>query len=213
EVAAHHAGYTRRRSGGLNKAELGRVSRGIAGPNGLRVARVRHGWWPFELWQQPYRRVPTTWCLCWSHSQRHQACRFACSPADQVRVGHQSKNRSEARHQYLRQSTLARRRGDRVRRREFITLVGGAAAAWPLAARAQQARMPVVGLLLAGSREPLRQQIAAINAGLKETGYVEGLNISVEYRFAEGQFERFPALAAELVGRPVAVLVTSSNAG
>jgi len=100
-----------------------------------------------------------------------------------------------------------------VRRREFITLVGGAAAAWPLAARAQQARMPVVGLLLAGSREPLRQQIAAINAGLKETGYVEGLNISVEYRFAEGQFERFPALAAELVGRPVAVLVTSSNAG
>ena len=82
-----------------------------------------------------------------------------------------------------------------MRRREFISLLGGATA-WPLAARAQQAAMPVVGFLGAGAREPLRQQIAAFLEGLKESGYVEGQNVAVEYRFAEGQFDRFPALAS-----------------
>src|SRR5262249_8092778 len=109
------------------------------------------------------------------------------------------------------------RRGDSMiagmTRRDFITLLGGAAAAWPLAARAQQSAIPVIGLLISGSREPLRQQISAIHARLKESGYVEGQNVSVEYRFAEGQFDRFPTLAAELVRRSVTVLVTSSNAG
>jgi hypothetical protein len=82
-----------------------------------------------------------------------------------------------------------------VKRREFITLLSGAAA-WPLAVRTQQSAMPVVGFLGAGAREPLRQQIAAFLEGLKESGYVEGQNVAVEYRFAAGQFDRFPALAS-----------------
>jgi len=99
-----------------------------------------------------------------------------------------------------------------MRRREFITLIG-AATAWPFAARAQQPAMPVVGFLGAGARGPLREQIAAFQEGLKESSYVEGQNVAVEYRFAEGQFDRFPALAAELVRRQVAVLFVASNAG
>ena len=90
----------------------------------------------------------------------------------------------------------------------------GAAAAWPLAARAQQPAIPVVGFLGAGARGPLREQIAAFQEGLKESGYVEGQNVAVEYRFAEGQFDRFPALASDLVRRrQVAVLFVASNAG
>jgi putative ABC transport system substrate-binding protein len=86
-------------------------------------------------------------------------------------------------------------------------------AAWPLAARAQQPAMPVVGFLGAGARGPLHEQIAAFQEGLKESGYVEGQNVAVEYGFAEGQFDRFPALASDLVRRQVAVLFVASNAG
>jgi putative ABC transport system substrate-binding protein len=97
-------------------------------------------------------------------------------------------------------------------RREFIALLSGAAA-WPLAARAQQPAVPVIGFLGAGARGPLRQQIAAFLEGLKESGYIEGQNVAVEFRFAEGQFDRFPALASDLVRSQVAVLLVASNAG
>src|SRR5262249_55576722 len=100
-----------------------------------------------------------------------------------------------------------------MRRREFIALVGSNVAAWPLAARAQQSGMPVIGYLGAGASGPLRQQIATFHAGLKEAGYVEGQNVAVEYRFAEGRYDRMPALAADLVRRQVAVLFASSNDG
>jgi len=97
-----------------------------------------------------------------------------------------------------------------LRRREFIALLGGAAAAWPLAARAQQAALPTIGLLLGGAPKPLQPALAGFHRGLAESGYVESQNVTIEYRFAEGRFERLPALAADLVRRQVGVMVVSS---
>jgi len=98
-----------------------------------------------------------------------------------------------------------------MRRRAFITLLGGAAA-WPLAARAQQPAVPVVGFVSARSAEASVRSNAAFRKGLSETGYVEGQNVAVEYHWLEGQFSRLPSLMAELVHPRVAVIVTPNNA-
>lgn len=107
--------------------------------------------------------------------------------------------------------TLAKLRaveGDRMKRRDFIAALGSAAAAWPFGVRAQQVRLPIVGCLAAPAEATYAHHVAAIRQGLKETGFVEGQNVGLEFRWAEGRYDRLPALAADLVRHSVNVIIT-----
>ena len=98
-----------------------------------------------------------------------------------------------------------------MRRREFVRFAGSVVIAWPFAARAQQKTMPVIGFLSGTSPGPYASNVAAFRQGLSETGYVEGQNVAIEYRWAEGHYDRLPALAADLVGRKVDAIAASGG--
>src|SRR5262249_6875090 len=176
---------------------------------GARLSRSRRA---NQLWNRRPRRLSPSRNLCRTHPQRRQASRPAGRAVDQVRAGDQPQHRASARPGNPADAARPRRRGDRVmRRRDFITLLGGAALAWPQAARAQQAAVPVVGVLSAEWPNLFSDRLRAFHDGLRETGYVEGRNLAIEYRWAEGRNDRLPTLAAELVRRQVTVIVSTST--
>jgi ABC-type uncharacterized transport system substrate-binding protein len=98
-----------------------------------------------------------------------------------------------------------------VKRRAFISLLSGAAAGWPLAARAQQPAMPVIGLLHSASPEAFAPFLAALREGLSEAGFIDGQNVRIDFRWAQGQYDRLPAMAKELVGQQVALIVAGGG--
>src|SRR5262249_35659001 len=157
--------------------------------------------------------LPSGRHLRWESSQGRQAGRLAGPAVDESRADHQSQDRPRARHYCAAPADRPRRRGDRMKRREFITLLGGAAAAWPLGAQAQQAgKLPTIGFLGTTTPSAWSQWVAAFVQRLRDFVWIEGRTIAVEYRWAEGRDERFVEIAAEFVQLKVDVIVTSGTA-
>src|SRR5262249_12527428 len=162
-----------------------------------------------ELRSRHCRCVSAARNLRWPYPQGRKACGFAGRAVEQVRTRHQRLDRQDARPHRPGQAARHRRRGDRMNRRAFISLLGGAAAAWPLAARAQEP-MALVGLLTGADLDDRR--IGAIRQGLKDVGYIEGRNVAIKYRSGDGRFDRLPAMAAELAADAPAAIIALAPA-
>src|SRR5262249_15682717 len=140
-----------------------------------------------------------------------EACRHTSGAADQIRPGRQPGHRQSTRPRDSTDAARACRRGDRMKRRAFITLLSGAAA-WTLVARAQQpAKLPTIGYLGAGTPSFASQRVGAFVQRLRELGWIEGRTVTIEYRWSEGRSERYPEIAAEFVRLKVDVIVTTGG--
>src|SRR5262249_2782120 len=169
--------------------------------------------WSDDLWYELDGGLPSGRCLCRSHPQRREACRLAGGSIEQIRVHHQPSDRTSPRPRGAANAPHARRRGDRVKRRDFITLLGGSAA-WPLAARAQQGqRMRRIGVLLPAAPDDAEFQswIGAFLQGLAQSGWITGRNIRIETRWTKFDSEETRKYAAELVALAPDVILATGN--
>src|SRR5262249_4131887 len=189
-----------------------RAGRGAGGAlpaaGDLRAARLRRGWRADALRERQRRQLARRRHLRRSDSQGRPTGRSSGPAADQVRAGHQREGCARAWSRAPDWPAAARRRGDRMRRREFIAMLGGAAAtiAASLAARAQP--VPVVGILSSRSAATDTDLLEVLRQGLRDVGYSEGRNVAFQYRGADGRYDRLPAVAHELVRERVSVIVT-----
>src|SRR5262249_50361661 len=182
-------------------------------PRRVRLPRSGRGRRARILRSRAARRDPALGRLCRPHSPRRTARRVADPSAGQVRACHQPGNREGTRAHRAVDAHRPRRRGDRVKRREFITLLGGAAAAWPLAARAQQTpEVPRVGFVYSGTKAAAVPRIEAILSGLRVSGYAAPAQVEIVARTAEGDPAQIAPLVAEVIAKNVNVIIVNGPA-
>jgi ABC-type uncharacterized transport system substrate-binding protein len=175
-------------------------------------SRVRRGRRPVQLWTEHYRHLPPGGPVCRQDPERRKAGRYPGTAADEIRAGDQHANGQGAGSEGAEIGARPRRRAHRMRRRELIIGLGcsGSTAILPLAVHAQQ--QPVIGFIRSTTAAPFGHLVKAFQDGLNAEGFVEGKNVSIQYRYADNQRERLPALANELVQSGVAVIIGNSLA-